>query len=131
MPSIVFVKGGGAWLEAIAACGCDAVGLDWTQDLGQARVRIGGSCALQGNLDPAALFAPEAVLRSEARRVLESFGAPRNADGTYGGHIFNLGHGISRFTRPEAVAALVDAVHEESRRLRGADAPQAGGASPA
>jgi len=131
VPSIVFVKGGGAWLEAIAACGCDAVGLDWTQDLGQARARIGASCALQGNLDPAALFAPEAVLRSEARRVLESFGPPRNADGTYGGHVFNLGHGISRFTRPEAVAALVDAVHEEGRRLRGADAPQAGGASPA
>src|SRR6201997_3479874 len=64
VPSIVFTKGGGAWLEAIAACGCDAVGLDWTQDLGHARARIGRRCALQGNLDPAALFAPEAVLRS-------------------------------------------------------------------
>ena len=128
VPSIVFTKGGGAWLETIAECGCDAVGLDWTQDLGDARARIGRRCALQGNLDPAVLLAPEAVVRAEARRVLESFGPARNADGTYGGHVFNLGHGISRFTPPDAVAALVDAVHEESKRLRGADASQAGGA---
>ena len=118
VPSIVFTKGGGGWLEAIADCGCDAVGLDWTQDLGQARARIGDRCALQGNLDPAVLLAPEAVVRSEARRVLESFGPPRGGDGTVGGHVFNLGHGISRFTPVEAVAALVGAVHEESRRLR-------------
>jgi len=118
VPSIVFTKGGGAWLEAIADCGCDAIGLDWTQDLGQARARVGHRCALQGNLDPAVLLAPESVVRSEARRVLESFGPPRNADGSCGGHVFNLGHGISRFTTVDAVAALVDAVHEESRNLR-------------
>jgi uroporphyrinogen decarboxylase len=94
------------------------VGLDWTQDLGQARARIGHRCALQGNLDPAVLLAPEAVIRSEVRRVLEAFGPARDADGTWGGHVFNLGHGISRFTPPEAVTVLVDAVHEESRRLR-------------
>jgi uroporphyrinogen decarboxylase len=118
VPCVVFTKGGGAWLEAIADSGCDAVGLDWTQDLGAARARIGRRCALQGNLDPAVLLAPEAVVRSEARRVLSAFGQPRNADGTYDGHVFNLGHGISRFTPPDAVATLVDAVHEESRRLR-------------
>jgi len=118
VPSIVFTKGGGAWLEQIADCGCDAVGLDWTQDLGQARARVGLRCALQGNLDPVVLLAPETVVRSEARRVLDSFGPLRNADGTCGGHVFNLGHGISRFTPPDAVAALIDAVHDESRRLR-------------
>jgi uroporphyrinogen decarboxylase len=118
VPSVVFTKGGGAWLEAIADSGCDAVGLDWTQHLGLARARIGGRCALQGNLDPAVLLAPESVIRTQARRVLEEFGPARNADGTHGGHVFNLGHGISRFTPPDAVATLVDVVHEESRRLR-------------
>jgi uroporphyrinogen decarboxylase len=118
VPSIVFTKGGGAWLEGIADSGCDAVGLDWTQDLGRARARIGHRCALQGNLDPAVLLATEPVVRAEARRVLDAFGPPRNGDGSYAGHVFNLGHGISRFTPPDAVAILVDAVHEESRRLR-------------
>jgi uroporphyrinogen decarboxylase len=118
VPSIVFTKGGGTWLEAIADCGCDAVGLDWTQDLGQARARVGQRCALQGNLDPVVLFAPEAVVRSEAQRVLHSFGPPRNEDGTFGGHVFNLGHGISQFTPTDAVAALIETVHDESRRLR-------------
>jgi uroporphyrinogen decarboxylase len=118
VPSIVFTKGGGAWLEQIAECGCDAVGLDWTQDLGRARDRIGRRCALQGNLDPAVLLATEAAVRLEAKRVLDSFGPARNADGTWGGHVFNLGHGISRFTPVEAVATLVDAVHEQSRLLR-------------
>jgi uroporphyrinogen decarboxylase len=118
VPSIVFTKGGGAWLEAIAECGCDAVGLDWTQDIGQARARIGHRCALQGNLDPAVLLAPEAVVRAEARRVLEAFGPLRDAKGAGGGHVFNLGHGISRFTPVEAVAALVEAVHGHSPQLR-------------
>jgi uroporphyrinogen decarboxylase len=116
VPSIVFTKAGGAWLEAIADCGCDAVGLDWTCDLAQARARVGLRCALQGNLDPVVLLAPEAVVRSEARRVLDSFGPPRNADGSWGGHVFNLGHGISRFTPPDAVATLIETVHAESRR---------------
>ncbi|MDR0578537.1 MAG: uroporphyrinogen decarboxylase [Candidatus Accumulibacter sp.] len=110
VPSIVFTKGGGAWLEAIAACGCDAVGLDWTVDIGAARRRIGDRVALQGNLDPAALLAsPEAIVR-ETRAVLDAFG-PSDT-----GHVFNLGHGVSRFTPPDHVAALVDAVHEHSRR---------------
>lgn len=113
IPSIVFTKGGGLWLEAIADCGCDALGLDWTVDLGAARRRVGERVALQGNLDPNVLFAsPEAIAR-ETRAVLDSFG-PADT-----GHVFNLGHGISQFTPPEHVTALVDTVHEHSRRLRG------------
>lgn len=118
VPSIVFTKGGGLWLEDIAAIGCDAVGLDWTVNLAQARSRIGDRCALQGNLDPMVLFGGEAAVRAEAMRLLDAFGHPRNADNTWAGHVFNLGHGLSQHTPPEAVATLVDAVHEHSRRLR-------------
>jgi uroporphyrinogen decarboxylase len=118
VPSIVFTKGGGLWLEEIADSGADAVGLDWTVNLGAARKLIGWRCALQGNLDPMALFGGEHALRREVARVLQSFGDPRNPDGTWAGHVFNLGHGISQFTPPEAVSVLVDAVHETSRRLR-------------
>ena len=109
IPCIVFTKGGGQWLESIAAIGCDAIGLDWTTDIGEARRRVGDKVALQGNMDPVALFAsPEAVAK-EGRRIVDSFGG-----GT--GHVFNLGHGISQFTPPDHVTALVDAVHERSRR---------------
>lgn len=118
VPVIVFTKGGGLWLEDIAAIGADAVGLDWTVDLGQARRRIDDRCALQGNLDPMAMFAGEDPLRREVARVLESFGRPQRADGRWGGHVFNLGHGISQFTPPEAVAVVADEVHRHSRRLR-------------
>jgi uroporphyrinogen decarboxylase len=117
IPSIVFTKGGGLWLEAIAASGCDAVGLDWTVNLGSARGRIDDRCALQGNLDPMALFAPERELRDQVRKVIDSFGRPRREDGRSGGHVFNLGHGISQFTPPESVAVLVDEVHFHSRKL--------------
>ena len=72
VPSIVFTKGGGLWLEQIADCGCDAIGLDWTVNLGAARARVGARCALQGNLDPNVLFAPEAQIRKEVSRVLDS-----------------------------------------------------------
>jgi uroporphyrinogen decarboxylase len=110
VPCIVFTKGGGQWLEAIASCGCDAVGLDWTTDLGEARRRVGERVALQGNMDPIALFAsPDAVAR-EATRVLESFG------GGDTGHVFNLGHGINQHTPPENVAVLVDTVHRHPRK---------------
>jgi uroporphyrinogen decarboxylase len=119
VPVIVFTKGGGAWLEGLAAIGVDAIGVDWTVDLGAARRRIDDRCALQGNLDPMALFADEMPLRAEARRVLDAFGPPRRGDGAFGGHVFNLGHGISQFTPPEAVSVLVDEVHAYSRRLRG------------
>ncbi|TXI19708.1 MAG: uroporphyrinogen decarboxylase [Roseateles sp.] len=120
IPRILFTKGGGLWLDEIAAAGADVVGLDWTMNLGQARARVGDRVALQGNLDPNVLFAPPAAVRAEARAVLDSFGRPQRADGGWGGHVFNLGHGISQFTPPEAVAELVDEVHQHSRRLRAA-----------
>jgi uroporphyrinogen decarboxylase len=121
VPAIVFTKGGGPWLEQIAASGPDVVGVDWTVNLTQARDRVGARVALQGNLDPMVLFGGEAAVRSEARRVLDAFGAlprPGTADGAGGGHIFNLGHGIHQLTPPDAVAALVDEVHRHSRALR-------------
>ncbi|MSQ71267.1 MAG: uroporphyrinogen decarboxylase [Betaproteobacteria bacterium] len=108
VPAIVFTKGGGAWLEKMAATGCDCVGLDWSTDIGEARRRIGSQVALQGNLDPAVLFSTPEAVRREAGKVLSAFGRGP-------GHVFNLGHGISQFTPPENVAALVDAVHELSR----------------
>ena len=111
VPSILFTKGGGAWLESMAASGCDALGLDWSVDPRAARERVGARVALQGNLDPAALFAPLERVRSEARRVLDAFGAAP-------GHVFNLGHGISPQTPLEAVEALVDEVRAYSRTLR-------------
>ena len=113
VPSIVFTKGGGLWLESIAAIGSDGVGLDWTMDIGRARELVGDRVALQGNLDPNVLFAPPEVVAREARRVLDAFGP-------HPGHVFNLGHGISQFTPPESVDALVETVHRHSRSLHGA-----------
>ncbi|MDN5844312.1 MAG: uroporphyrinogen decarboxylase [Alcaligenaceae bacterium] len=112
IPAIVFTKGGAQWIEDIAASGCDAVGLDWTANLAQARRRVGDRVALQGNLDPMALFGGDQAIRSEARRVIDDFGPVGK-----GGHVFNLGHGISQFTPPEAVLSLVDEVHAYSRRV--------------
>ncbi len=124
VPCIVFTKGGGPWLDAIADCGADVVGLDWTVDLAAARSRVGGRVALQGNLDPAVLFAPPDVVQREACAVLDRFGNPARGDSGFDGHIFNLGHGISQFTDPANVAALVEQVHAHSRQLRAAH-PQA------
>jgi uroporphyrinogen decarboxylase len=118
VPCIVFTKGGGPWLDQIAAIGADVVGLDWTVNLGDARRRVGDKVALQGNLDPNVLFAPPEVVAREAVAVLDSFGPPQRPDGGWDGHIFNLGHGISQFTPPDHVAALVEAVHSHSRRQR-------------
>ena len=118
VPSIVFTKGGGLWLDEIADSGCDAVGLDWTVNLGSARQRIGHRCALQGNLDPMVLFAGTKEIEAAAAAVLTSFGAPQSADGAWHGHVFNLGHGISQFTPPESVEILVNVVHTRSRELR-------------
>ena len=112
VPAVVFTKGCGNWLEDIAAIGCDAVGLDWSVDIAQARARIGDRVALQGNLDPAVLFAPAEVVQRETEKILAGFG-----EGS--GHVFNLGHGISQFTPPEAVKVLVDCVHQASRRFHG------------
>jgi uroporphyrinogen decarboxylase len=110
VPVIVFTKGGAVWLEAIAAIGADAVGLDWTIDIGEARRRVGDKVALQGNLDPMVMLTNAATIESEVERILTSFGHGN-------GHIFNLGHGITRFTPPENVGVLVDAVHARSRRF--------------
>jgi uroporphyrinogen decarboxylase len=107
VPRIVFTKGGGQWLESLAHCGADAVGLDWTTDIGKARTRVGDRVALQGNLDPAVLLSAPEVIRREAGKILAGYG--------YGnGHIFNLGHGVSQYTPPEHVAALVETVHSGS-----------------
>lgn len=107
VPIILFTKGGGGWLEALAGSGCDAVGVDWTVDLAAARERVGRRVALQGNLDPAVLLAGTPAIRAGVAAVLAAYG-------TGGGHVFNLGHGVTQFTPPESVAALVEAVHEMS-----------------
>jgi len=107
IPNIVFTKGGGLWIESIANIGCDAIGLDWTMDIGVARQKVGEKVALQGNLDPLVLFAPPEAIEAEVEKVLSSYGFGS-------GHVFNLGHGISQYTDPEHVAVLVKAVHELS-----------------
>ena len=107
IPVILFTKGGGAWLEDIAATGCDAVGVDWTVDLREARQRVGSRVALQGNLDPAALAASPARIRAQVAQVLADFGPGS-------GHVFNLGHGIQPWADPEHARVLVEAVHELS-----------------
>jgi uroporphyrinogen decarboxylase len=114
VPSILFTKGGGLWLEAMAASGCDALGLDWTVDAAAARKRVSSRVALQGNLDPAALFAPAERVREQVRRVLDAFGPEA-------GHVFNLGHGIAPQTPVESVAVLVDEVRTYSRKMRSAE----------
>ncbi|PWF23900.1 uroporphyrinogen decarboxylase [Corticimicrobacter populi] len=115
IPVILFTKGGGLWLEDIADSGCDAMGVDWTVNLASARRRIEDRVALQGNMDPMMLFGTEASVRAEARRILDDFGTVDAG----AGHVFNLGHGISQFTEPDVVAALVDEVHSHSRKLHG------------
>ncbi len=107
VPVILFTKGGGAWLEDLAATGCDAVGVDWTVDLHDARQRVGSRVALQGNLDPAVLYAGPERIRQQVAQVLADFGPGA-------GHVFNLGHGVQPQIDPEHVRALVEAVHELS-----------------
>ncbi len=124
IPRIVFTKGGGLWLDDMNTLDCDVLGLDWTVNLARARAQVGGVAggpgkALQGNLDPNVLFAQPEQVAAEARRVLDSFGAPHTDRNTTGPtHIFNLGHGISQHTPPDHVTALVEAVHSHSRALR-------------
>jgi uroporphyrinogen decarboxylase len=118
IPRIVFTKGGGLWLKQMQTLDCEVLGLDWTVNLAQARALVGDTHALQGNLDPNVLFAPPDQVAAEARKVLDSFGAPHRGEGAGAGHIFNLGHGISQHTPPENVTALVDAVHAHSRQMR-------------
>jgi len=109
LPTIVFTKGAAPWLRELIECGASAIGLDWSVDARHARGLAHGRVALQGNLDPAALFAPEKAVRAAARGVLDAFGA--------GGHIFNLGHGVLPTTPVDAVAALVDEVRTYSATL--------------
>lgn len=109
IPSIVFTKGGGLWLEKIASIGCDAAGLDWTMDIGRARSLVGDKIALQGNLDPFVLFSSPENIVAETEKVLESFGHGS-------GHVFNLGHGISQYTNPEHAGIMIDTVHSSSRK---------------
>lgn len=108
VPVIVFVKGGGLWLEQMANCGADALGLDWTVNIQDARRRVGDKVALQGNFDPFALFGTQESIEAEVKRILADYGKGN-------GHIFNLGHGIHQLTDPERVKDLVNAVHELSR----------------
>jgi uroporphyrinogen decarboxylase len=111
VPTIVFTKGGGAALDDLARCGASAIGIDWTVDIGDARRRVGGSVAIQGNLDPLVLLTdPDTVAREAAAVVRAAGRAP--------GHVFNLGHGIVPSTPPDHVAILIDTVHRESRALR-------------
>jgi uroporphyrinogen decarboxylase len=120
IPRIVFTKGGGLWLGEMARLDCDVLGVDWTVNLARARELVGASKALQGNLDPAVLFADASAIEKQARQVLENFGAPHTGTGQGPTHIFNLGHGISQFTPPENVKVLVDTVHAHSKHLRAA-----------
>ena len=108
IPVTIFTKGGGAWLEQMAATGCDALGLDWTVELGDAEKRVGKQVALQGNLDPSALHASPDVLKLEVKKVLDQFKGKT-------GHVFNLGHGITPDVNPDNMKVLVDAVHAYSK----------------
>lgn len=109
VPVILFTKNSSQWLELIAQTGCNAIGIDWTIDLNIARSRVGNKVALQGNMDPAVLYAPPDKIRDEVQKILANYGMGS-------GHIFNLGHGIFKNVPPENVAVLVDAVHEFSRK---------------
>lgn len=125
IPRLVFTKGGGQWLEAMAQLDCEVLGLDWTVNLARARVLVGENGphakALQGNLDPNVLFANPTQIEAEVKSVLDSFGKPHiDASEPGPAHIFNLGHGISQHTPPESVEVLVRAVHAHSRSMRAA-----------
>ena len=107
VPITMFTKGGGQWLEWMAETGVNAVGLDWTTDIANARQRVGDKVALQGNMDPCVLYASGDRVEQEVASILAAYGK-----GT--GHVFNLGHGIHPSVNPENMARLVDAVHQHS-----------------
>ncbi|MDO9103637.1 MAG: uroporphyrinogen decarboxylase [Methylovulum sp.] len=107
IPTILFTKGGGLWLETMAEAGYDALGLDWQTDIGQARARVGDRVALQGNMDPVSLYAQPAIIVEKVKTVLAKYGPGS-------GHVFNLGHGILPDINPDHVKAMVDAVHQYS-----------------
>ena len=109
VPVTLFTKGGGQWLEAIAATGCDAIGVDWTRDLSDARRRVGDKVALQGNMDPSMLYAAAPRIEEEVQTILASYGSGN-------GHVFNLGHGIHLDVPPENAGTFVNAVHKFSKQ---------------
>lgn len=111
VPVTLFTKGGGQWLEEMAATGCDALGLDWTTEIADARRRVGDKVALQGNMDPSMLYAPIPRIEEEVQNILAGFGQGN-------GHVFNLGHGIHQDVPPEHAGAFVDAVHRFSRQYQ-------------
>lgn len=112
VPVILFTKGGGLWLESMAETGADALGLDWTTNIGDARRRVGSKVALQGNMDPSVLYASPQAIRAEVSRILASYGSGN-------GHVFNLGHGITPEVDPAHAGAFIEAVHELSAKYHG------------
>jgi len=108
VPVILFTKGGGAWLEAMADTGCDGLGVDWTIDIGDARRRVGDKVALQGNMDPSILYGTPERIREEVATILASYGHGN-------GQVFNLGHGIHQHVNPENAGVFINAVHELSK----------------
>ncbi len=110
IPVVQFTKGGALWLEDQITTGCDALGLDWTIDIGAAREQVGDRVALQGNMDPGVLYGSPEQIRREVQRILDAFGH-------HPGHVFNLGHGIHQHIDPDNVAVLVDTVHKYSATL--------------
>ena len=111
VPVTLFTKGGAQWIEDIAATGCDAVGLDWTINLAEARKRVGEKVALQGNMDPCILYASPDKIKHEVKSIVTGFG-------NHAGHVFNLGHGIHPAVNPEHLGIVVDTVHEIGRDIR-------------
>tara|TARA_R110002072_G_scaffold45422_7_gene126395 strand:+ start:24009 stop:25073 length:1065 start_codon:yes stop_codon:yes gene_type:complete len=107
VPVILFTKGGGLWLPEMADAGADALGLDWTMDIGRARTLVGGKVALQGNMDPSVLYGSPKAIKDEVARILASYGPGS-------GQVFNLGHGIHQFVDPKNAGVFIDAVHELS-----------------
>jgi uroporphyrinogen decarboxylase len=110
VPVTLFTKNGGMWLEDIAATGCDAVGLDWTIDIENAKARVGDKVALQGNMDPSMLYAPKERIEQEVAKILAGYG------NTNTGHVFNLGHGIHPDVNPEHAGHFIEAVNRLSRQ---------------
>jgi uroporphyrinogen decarboxylase len=110
IPSIMFTKGGGLWLEDQVSAGSDALGLDWQTDIKIAREKVGNRLALQGNLDPAILLSKPEAIEKEVKRILDGYGHGH-------GHIFNLGHGITEHTPPEHVDVMLTTVREYSKQF--------------
>ncbi|WP_223668712.1 uroporphyrinogen decarboxylase [Kangiella shandongensis] len=109
IPVTLFTKGGGKWLDLMTATGCDCLGVDWTTDLAEARQRVAGKTALQGNMDPSILYGSDERIRQEVETILTSYGQGN-------GHVFNLGHGIHQTVNPEKAGVFINAVHELSRK---------------